>query len=128
MGKALKVAVIGQRMAHETGVDVTVSAHTERETGLAGADFVICSAARDMQRRFVMDVGIIGRLIPGHLVTEFGGVQGLSYSFRQMALIEEIAADIKRLAPYSPGLRLTLTEASFHCSLAAPNRMLKSVR
>ncbi len=93
------MAAIGKRMAKETGVDITISAHTDRRIGLAGADFIICSAARELQKRFEMDVAIIRRLSPGHLVTEFGGVQGISYSFRQMALIEEIVADIKKLAP-----------------------------
>ncbi len=93
------MAVIGRRMARETGVALTVSAHTDRTQALDGADFVVCSAARELQRRFATDVEIIRRLAPGHLITEFGGVQGISYSFRQMALIEEIVADMKRLAP-----------------------------
>ena len=34
------MAAIGQRMARETGVAVTVTAHTDRKTALEGADFV----------------------------------------------------------------------------------------
>ena len=93
------MAAIGRRVAHESGVNLTITAHTDRRAGIAGADFVICSAARDLQRRFAMDIEIIHRHVPGHLVTEFGGVQGISYSLRQIALIEEIVADMKALAP-----------------------------
>lgn len=93
------MAAIGRRMAGETGVGTIVSAHTERQKALDGADFVICSAARDLQRRFSMDVDIIHRIAPDHLVTEFGGVQGISYSLRQIALIEEIVADMRKLSP-----------------------------
>lgn len=93
------MAAIGRRMAKDSGVDVCVSAHTERQAAFDGAGFVICSAARDMLRRFDMDVEIIRRLYPAHLVTEFGGVQGISYSLRQIGLIEEIAADMRRLSP-----------------------------
>lgn len=93
------MAAIGKRMAREMGVALTVSAYTDRSAALDGADFVTCSAARELQRRFAVDVEIIRRLSPTHLITEFGGVQGIIYSFRQMALIEEIVADMKRLAP-----------------------------
>jgi len=93
------MAAIGRRVARESGVNLTITAHTDRRAGIAGADFVICSAARDLQRRFAMDVAIVHQYAPGHLVTEFGGVQGISYSLRQIALIEEIVADMKELAP-----------------------------
>jgi len=93
------MAAIGRRVARESGVNLTITAHTDRRAGIAGADFVICSAARDLQRRFAMDVAIIHQYAPGHLVTEFGGVQGISYSLRQIALIEEIVADMQALAP-----------------------------
>lgn len=91
------MAAIGRRMARETGVKAKVSAHTRRAKALDGADFVVCSAARQIWRRFRMDCEIVDRLAPGHLVTEFGGVAGISYSLRQIALIREIAADMRKL-------------------------------
>src|SRR5690606_3578869 len=36
---------------------------------------------------------------PGHMITEFGGVAGISYSLRQIALILDITADMKRRCP-----------------------------
>ncbi|HZT43981.1 MAG TPA: hypothetical protein VFA07_17580 [Chthonomonadaceae bacterium] len=96
---AERMAGVGRRMARETGVTAQVHAHTDRCVALPDADFVICSAAPQMQRRFQMDVEIIDRLLPGHLVSEFGGVAGISYSLRQIAMIESIAEDMRRLCP-----------------------------
>ena len=60
---------------------------------------VICCAAVELQRRFAMDVAIIRRYYPEHLITEFGGVQGISYSLRQIAMIKKLAEAMRRLCP-----------------------------
>lgn len=93
------MAAIGRRMAREKGLATKVTAHTSRDTALDGASFVVCSAARQLQRRFATDCEIIDKYAPGHIVTEFGGVQGISYSLRQIALIQEIAADMHKYCP-----------------------------
>lgn len=94
------LAAVAERIARETGLaNVTISRHATRETALAGADFVINSAAVQMKQRFARDVQIIDMHYPGHLITEFGGVAGISYSLRQIALIDQVASDIKRLCP-----------------------------
>ncbi len=93
------MAAVGRRMAREAGLNSRVTAHTTLPTALDGADFVICSAARQMQRRYAMDCEIIDTYLPSHLVTEFGGIAGISYSLRQIALIEEIAAQMRRSCP-----------------------------
>lgn len=93
------MAGLGRRMVREAGVRAMITTHQDRTQALDGADFVICSAARQLHRRFETDCAIIDRYLPGHLVTEFGGIAGISYSLRQIALISEIAADIRRLAP-----------------------------
>jgi alpha-galactosidase len=93
------MAGVGRRMARDAGVKAAVTAHTDRAAALDGADFVICSAARQVIRRFQADCEIVDRLAPGHLVTEFGGVAGISYSLRQIALILEITADMRKRCP-----------------------------
>lgn len=93
------MAGLGRAMALKAGVAVRITAHAERAAALAGSDYVICCAAVQMQRRFDEDVAIIRQHYPAHVVTEFGGVQGISYSLRQIALIEQIAADMRRLCP-----------------------------
>ena len=93
------MAGVAQRMARENGLSTDVRVHADRESALDGADFVVCCAAPQMQKRFAMDVEIIERYAPGHLITEFGGVAGISYSLRQIALIEELARDMNRLCP-----------------------------
>lgn len=95
------MAGLGRRMMRETGVRASITTHQDRTLALDGADFVICSAARQLHRRFETDCAIIDRLLPGHLVTEFGGIAGLSYTLRQIALIDEICADMQRLAPHA---------------------------
>ena len=93
------MGAVGRRLATEHAVDARITTHTDRLAALDGADFVICSAARQIYPRFETDCGVIDRLMPGHLVTEFGGIAGISYSLRQIALIEEIANDMRRICP-----------------------------
>jgi alpha-galactosidase len=99
-GETLELmAGVGRRMAAVAGVDVQISTHLERDPALSGADFVVCAAAQEMHRRFNMDVEIVNQFMPGHLISEFGGIAGISYSLRQIALIEAITADMRRLCP-----------------------------
>ncbi len=93
------MAGLGRRMADASGIRVQISAHRDWTEALAGADFVICCAAVQLQRRFAMDVEIIRRHYPDHLITEFGGVHGISYSLRQIAMIKKLAGDMRRLCP-----------------------------
>ena len=93
------MAGVGQRMAREMGVDAAITACADRATALDGADFVICCAADDLARRFAADCEIIQKYCPGHRVSEFGGIAGISYSLRQVALIQQIVADMKRYCP-----------------------------
>ena len=90
---------VGRRLIRELGLKSRVSVHTDREAALDGADFVLCAAAAELRRRLDMDCEIVARLCPGHWVTEFGGVAGISYSLRQIALITGLAQTMKRLCP-----------------------------
>lgn len=91
------MAAIGRHLSEREGVKATITAHTDWKEALPGANYVICSAAVDMNRRFRIDRQIIDETYPGHLITEFGGVHGISYSLRQIALIRALAEDMKRL-------------------------------
>jgi alpha-galactosidase len=93
------MAGVGRRMAREAGIPVKITVHGERSSALPGAAFVVCVAARQLFPRFSKDAEIIARYAPGHVHTEFGGVAGISYSLRQMALICEIADDMARYCP-----------------------------
>ena len=93
------VASVGQRMARQAAPGARVTAHTDRAAAFDGADFVICSAAPEMRMRHKMDCDIIDTFLPGHLVTEFGGIAGISYSLRQIAFITALAADMQRRCP-----------------------------
>jgi len=93
------MADVGRRLAEHVGVRPHIAACTEYAPALDGADFVIVSAARQATRRWTMDAQAIHRHAPGHLITEFGGVAGTSYSLRQIALIHEIADAMRRHCP-----------------------------
>lgn len=93
------MAQVGRRMARENGLSATITAHSDRSDALAGAHFVVSSAAVQMRRRHAMDREIIRRRAPGHLITEFGGIAGISYSLRHIAFIEGLAQAMRRLCP-----------------------------
>ncbi len=80
----------GQHMARTLGRPITVSAHTDWNSALPRANYVICSVVAQGRRRFQMDLDIIERLAPGHVAAEFGGIAGMSYSLRQMAMIRSL--------------------------------------
>lgn len=93
------MAGLGRRLARDAGIRATVTAHAAASEALDGAAFVICCAAVDLQRRFAADVATIRRLYPDHLITEFGGVQGLAYSLRQIAMIRDLATEMRARCP-----------------------------
>ncbi len=93
------MAAAGRHIAKACGCEVRVTAHTDRTTALPGATHVICAAAIQIHKRFSMDVAAIHAHAPGHLVTEFGGVAGLSYTLRQIELVTGVARDMLRLCP-----------------------------
>ena len=95
------MAGVGRRMAQDASVQLHISAHTTRREALGGADFVICSVARQGFKRYEMDRAIIQQYIPGHLqlITEFGGIAGISNSLRQIAMILELADEMQRYCP-----------------------------
>jgi alpha-galactosidase len=93
------MAGVGQRMAQEVGIGVSISTHTQRPVALRDADFVISSVVREGFKRFAMDYEIVQRYLPQGLVTEFGGVAGISHSLRQISLISELVADMRQYCP-----------------------------
>ena len=93
------MAAVARKTAERSGLRATVTATDIRTDALAGADFVICSVAVQGQKRFEIDCDVIRRLYPAHAITEFGGVAGISYSLRQIAMIEGVAADMGQLCP-----------------------------
>jgi len=99
LAMAQLMAGVARRMARDVGKKVRVTVHSEWTDALDGSDFVLCSAAVQLHQRFLTDVQIIQRIYPEHLITEFGGVAGISYSLRQIAMIRQLAADIARQCP-----------------------------
>jgi alpha-galactosidase len=116
------MASVGRRMAQDAGVRLSVTAHTDRCEAIDGADFVVCSAAQELRKRFLLDCEIIDKYLPGHWVTEFGGIAGISYSLRQIALIERIAADMMKMCPKARLLNTAnplprVCQAAYECGI-----------
>ncbi len=93
------MAGVGRHMARQADVQVHISAHTSHTEALDGADFVICSVARQGFKRYEMDYQIVQQYMPGHEITEFGGIAGISNSLRQIAMILELTAEMQRYCP-----------------------------
>ena len=93
------MASVGRHIAQQKGVSLHISAHTSHAEALDGADFVICSVARQGFKRYEMDYQIIQQYSPGHQITEFGGVAGISNSLRQIAMIVELTDEMQRYCP-----------------------------
>ncbi len=93
------MASVGRCMAQQHNVNILISAHTSHAEALDGADFVICSVARQGFKRYAMDCQIVQQYIPEHEITEFGGIAGISNSLRQIAMIVELADEMQRYCP-----------------------------
>ena len=98
-GAVFPMADVGRRIAQRGGGagDVAVTAHTHMSPALEGASYVICAAGHDVSSRFTTDCRIIEALAPDHAISKFGGVAGISYSLRQIRMIQEICGEMKRL-------------------------------
>jgi len=95
------MAELGRRMSEAIGLDTQIATYESASApgALEGADFVISCAAVGMNRRFAMDRDIIREVYPEHLITEFGGVQGISSSMRQLTFVGSLAAEMRKRCP-----------------------------
>jgi alpha-galactosidase len=101
------MASVGKRMADLAGVSAVFDSSSDLDAALDGADFVVCCAAVDMNRRFLIDREIIQRIYPEHLISEFGGVNGISSSVRQMTMMKGLAFAIGRNCPSATLLNIS---------------------
>jgi len=93
------MAGVAGRMAADAGVAVELEATTDRTAALAGADYVTTSVAVQLRRRWEMDKAVMHRYGIREITSECGGVGGLSYALRSVALLLAIARDMERLCP-----------------------------
>lgn len=96
---AADMASIARIMAQENGVDITVDSTSDREAALRDADFVTSSVAAQLVRRWEMDKEIVRKYGIKEILSECGGLGGLSYTLRSVPLILGIAQDMERLCP-----------------------------
>jgi len=96
---AADMAAIARQIAGEAGVEVAVESTGSRELALEGADFVTTSVAAQLIRRYEIDKQIIRKHGIREILSECGGLGGLSYTLRSVPLILGIARDMERLCP-----------------------------
>lgn len=91
------VATIGTKLARAQGLDITVSATTDRRAALTDADAVLSSfrpgnfAARALDERIPLKHGVIGQ--------ETQGPGGFFMALRSIHIYEEIIKDLDAVAP-----------------------------
>ena len=93
------MARVGEQMAREVKLPVRITCHDSQVEAIDSADFVVSAAAVQLQKRFGVDCEIVRKLYPDHLITEFGGVAGISYTLRQIPLMRGLAKDMLRHCP-----------------------------
>ena len=91
--------LLATRLAKELGVAAEITAGTDRATALQGADFVTSSLAVQLRRRWEMDKEVLRAHGIKEIYSECGGLGGLSYTLRQVALVLGIARDMERYCP-----------------------------
>lgn len=87
------------RVAEDAGVAATITASTDRRDALIGADYVVCAVSYQTLSRFAKDQEVMAKYAPEHLITDFGGVAGISYTLRQAVLMQGIAEDMTAVCP-----------------------------
>ncbi|HEX7041424.1 MAG TPA: hypothetical protein VF202_15005 [Trueperaceae bacterium] len=113
------VETLARKMAHGKGIDLTVSATTDRRAGLTDCDAVLTSyrpggfESRYLDERISLDHGVIGQ--------ETQGPGGFFMALRSIHVMKGIIADVEQVAPRARIFNYTnpiniLSEAATHHS------------
>jgi 6-phospho-beta-glucosidase len=115
------VQTIGQKMARNAGVDLTITATTDRRAGLTDCDAVLTSyrpggfEARCLDESIPLKHGVIGQ--------ETQGPGGFFMALRSIYVMQGILEDIERVAPrakvfnYTNPINLVSEAATHHSSV-----------
>ncbi|MEK0316707.1 family 4 glycosyl hydrolase [Cohnella sp. 56] len=93
------LAAAGRRVVRELGAPLVIEAVADRCEALAGADFVIVSAAPQGARRWSMDYEVLAAIGLADQARECGGLGGLLNSLRAISLVLDVCADMEALCP-----------------------------
>lgn len=93
------MAGIAGQMAKSVERSPRIVTHNSLAAAIDAADFVVTSAAVQIKQRFATDCRIIRENYPDHLITEFGGVAGISYTLRQIALFADLVKQMQVACP-----------------------------
>jgi 6-phospho-beta-glucosidase len=96
-GRLELIRRLAQKMAKARGLDLTVTATTDRRAALQDADAVLSSfrpggfAARALDERIPLDHGLIGQ--------ETQGAGGFFMALRAIAVLREVCAEMEQICP-----------------------------
>ena len=95
------MAAFGRTLAERMGRRASFHTHASWDDAgaLDGADLVVHSAAQELARRYGMDCRVMESLCPEEAILEFGGVAGISYSLRQIHLVEKLCRQMQIRCP-----------------------------
>lgn len=102
-----KTCRLGQRLFEAAGVDLAISATTDRVAALPGADYVITTVEIDRYPTWRTDYAIPQRFGVEQALGENGGPGGLFHALRIVPVVVDICQDVARLAPDALVLNLT---------------------
>lgn len=91
------VQTLAQKMTRSAGLDLTITATTDREAGLQGCDAVLTSfrpggfEARALDERIPLQHGVIGQ--------ETQGPGGFFMALRSIHVMQQIVAEMERICP-----------------------------
>lgn len=91
------VQQLGQKLAATAGANLTITATTNQQAAIAGADYVLTTfrqggfQARRLDERIPLHFGVIGQ--------ETIGPGGFFFAMRTLPVIKQVVADMTRLAP-----------------------------
>lgn len=97
---------LAERMSAEWGARMTMSATTQRERALPGADFVILSVARDRENRWKLDGDVPEKYGIIHYA-ENSGPGGVAHTARSVHIVLPILRDMEKLCPNAWVLNFT---------------------
>ena len=90
---------LAERMAKARGLDITITATTDRRAGLTDVDAVLSSfrpggfEARVLDERIPLSQGVIGQ--------ETQGPGGFFMALRSIAVLQQVAAELAEVAPHA---------------------------
>ncbi|OGQ86648.1 MAG: hypothetical protein A2289_25775 [Deltaproteobacteria bacterium RIFOXYA12_FULL_58_15] len=102
---------LAKRVADYVGSDIRLSAYTDRQVALKGANYVLAAVARKRMPLWEQDYRVPQSYGVRHILGENGGPGALFHSLRSLKLVIPICRDIETICPDAQFFNFTNPEA-----------------